>query len=736
MKTSTRSLVSAVLGAWLLSLVGCGDDDGGGGSASPSPTNPSQPTATFTPTEQPTTAPTPTATRQPTATNTPTPSPTPTTSDELDISICAPDAGPFSAEISNPFFPLPVGAQWILEGEDDEGTEVRVEITSLDETEVVAGVTTRVIEERETEDGELVEVSRNFFVQTSDGTVCYYGEDVDDYEDGKIVGHEGAWRAGVDGALPGILIPGDPQVGQSFRQEVAIGVAEDRAVQVAAGETVEVELGTFTDTIRYEESSPLDSGTSDKVYARGVGLIVDDDVERVEGGSDLPELEDVKLLIEHNSTDEDTGYQGFADSDPWNELTITGPGGVSIATVAAEGGLLDFGFTELFFETSEPENAEVPIDDVLARLPEGTYTYSADLVDAETDKLTATLTHDIPAGPELISPADGATGLDPAAIVVSWEPVSEDIDGDPIEIVGYQVIVEEDAEALYPQGFARPVFSVYLPAGATSVSVPAEFMRDNTCYEYEVLAIEESGNQTLSSAEFETGEGCERPEDPDDTPRLTQAKILIEHNSAGEDTGFQGFGDGDPWNELTISGPGDVTVVRVTPAGGLFNFGLTELFFETSEPENAEVPIDEVLERLPEGTYTFRGQMVDGGESTLTATFTHDIPAGPQLTSPADGDEDVDPGNTVVAWEPVTTDIDGDPITIVGYQVIVEEDAEPLFPAGFAEAQFSIYLPATATSVTVPAEFMRGGTDYEAEVLAIEESGNQTISETEFTTSD
>ena len=133
----------------------------------------------------------------PTLTQTPVPTPTPTSNGRLDISICAPDAGPFSADINNPFFPLSVGAQWILTGENDEGAPVRVVIASLDDTEVVAGVTARVVEEREWEDGELVEVSRNFFVQTSDGTVCYYGEDVDDYEAGQIVDHGGAWRAGV-----------------------------------------------------------------------------------------------------------------------------------------------------------------------------------------------------------------------------------------------------------------------------------------------------------------------------------------------------------------------------------------------------------------------------------------------------------------------------------------------------------------------------------------------------------
>jgi hypothetical protein len=247
----------------LLSVFGC-DDDGADDDdgAGPTATVIIQPTATGTAT----------------AVTPPTPTPT---SRQVDIAICAPDAGPFSATIDNPFFPLPVGAQWILIGVDNDGVPIRVVISSLPDTEVVAGVTTRVIEEREWEDGELVEVSRNFFVQTADGTVCYYGEDVDDYEAGQIVDHGGAWRAGVDGALPGILMPAHPSVGQMFEQEVAIGVAQDRAEQVAAGESVTVGLGTFTDTIRYVESSPLDSGTSEKIYARGIGLLIDDSIARI-----------------------------------------------------------------------------------------------------------------------------------------------------------------------------------------------------------------------------------------------------------------------------------------------------------------------------------------------------------------------------------------------------------------------------------------------------------------------
>ena len=196
----------------------------------------------------------------------------------LDESICAPTAGPFSSTITNPWFPAAVGNQWQLEG-TDQGKTVHLQITALNETELVAGVTTRVMEERETLDGALVEISRNFLAQTQDGSVCYYGEDVDIYENGAIVSHEGAWRAGVNNALPGIFMPASPAVGQKFVQEIAPGVAQDRVEVVAAGESVTVPFGTFTNTIRFKETSPLEPGVkSTKVFVESLGPIVDDEV--------------------------------------------------------------------------------------------------------------------------------------------------------------------------------------------------------------------------------------------------------------------------------------------------------------------------------------------------------------------------------------------------------------------------------------------------------------------------
>jgi hypothetical protein len=188
---------------------------------------------------------------------------------------CDPGGGTFSLDIDNEFFPLPVGHRVTLEGEEGS-TRLVVRITSLDETETVAGVETRVVEEFESTDGNVVEISRNFFAQASDGTVCYFGEDVDIYDgSGNVTSHSGAWRAGEDGNLPGVFMPPSLEVGRAFQQEIAPGIAEDQSKVIALGERTEVPAGTFVDTATLRDGSPLDGSTGEKVYARGVGLIVD-----------------------------------------------------------------------------------------------------------------------------------------------------------------------------------------------------------------------------------------------------------------------------------------------------------------------------------------------------------------------------------------------------------------------------------------------------------------------------
>lgn len=203
----------------------------------------------------------------------------------LDIDVCDPvTGGPFSLDGANEFFPLDVGNMSVLEGVelDDQGEEVQVRIESvvLDETEMVAGVETRVVEESSFEDDEIVEVARDYYAVLPDSTVCYFGEDVDNYEDGMVVNHDGSWRAGENGNKPGIIMPGDPQVGQVYMQENAPGIGQDQAEHIALGEEFDVPYGVFDNTLSVEDCNPLEDGMLDtKIYASGIGTIIDETAE-------------------------------------------------------------------------------------------------------------------------------------------------------------------------------------------------------------------------------------------------------------------------------------------------------------------------------------------------------------------------------------------------------------------------------------------------------------------------
>jgi hypothetical protein len=193
----------------------------------------------------------------------------------MDIGVCNPRTAKFADEIDNPFFPLPVGRQIVLEGQES-GTDLLVRITVLDEVEMVAGVKTRVVEEYESENGRVVEISRNFFAQTKQGTVCYFGEEVDIFDaEGNVTSNAGAWRADGDKFVPGIFMPASVQVGQAFQQEIAPGIAEDQAKVTSIGDATEVPSGTFDNTATLLDRNPLDGSEGTKIYARDIGLIVD-----------------------------------------------------------------------------------------------------------------------------------------------------------------------------------------------------------------------------------------------------------------------------------------------------------------------------------------------------------------------------------------------------------------------------------------------------------------------------
>ena len=190
----------------------------------------------------------------------------------------------------NDYFYLEPGYKLTLEGEEDR-ERIQLNMTVLDITKMVDGTETRVVEERESENGELTEISRNYFAMCKEtGDIFYFGEEVDIYEDGEIVDHEGAWLAGENGARAGLIIPASPTVGMKYYQEVAPGAAEDRAEVISLVEVVDTPAGKFENVLKIEETNPLESDEKEyKFHAPKVGLIQDADLKLV--AYVLPELE-------------------------------------------------------------------------------------------------------------------------------------------------------------------------------------------------------------------------------------------------------------------------------------------------------------------------------------------------------------------------------------------------------------------------------------------------------------
>ena len=191
----------------------------------------------------------------------------------------------FSATGSNPYFILEPNYRQVLVG-NESGTAVEQTITVLNETREVNGTQTRVVEERETEDGELLEVSRNFFAICDEtNSVFYFGEEVDDYENGAIVGHGGAWLAGEDNNKAGLIMPGTILLGAKYYQEIAPDIAVDRAEIIETDGELVVPAGSFDDVLVVAESNPLEPGVEElKYYAPGVGILQDEDLKLVEYG--------------------------------------------------------------------------------------------------------------------------------------------------------------------------------------------------------------------------------------------------------------------------------------------------------------------------------------------------------------------------------------------------------------------------------------------------------------------
>ncbi len=218
------------------------------------------------------------------------------------------------------------------------------------------------------------------------------------------------------------------------------------------------------------------------------------------------QISEARLYVEFNSTDEDLGVHGYLGADGWKELCVYNPAGEVVLAVKPQGELGSTTLASIFFEGREPSLDEFGFEE-LKSFAEGQYAVRALSYDGTSVVGEATFSRNVPAPPALVYP-EWAEEEDPVVVstdglIVEWEPVAETTDGNPLTISGYEVIITK-VEHDDPHGFSRPMYDVHVGPDATSLSVPADFFETDTLYELEILAIEESGNQTITVSFFVT----------------------------------------------------------------------------------------------------------------------------------------------------------------------------------------------------------------------------------------
>ena len=189
------------------------------------------------------------------------------------------DPSDFVEGIDNPYMPFEPGTTLVYEGvSEDEKETVTVFVT--DKTKEILGITATVVRDVVTVEGQIAEKTFDWYAQDRYGNVWYLGEDSKEYEDGKPVSSAGSWEAGVDRAKPGIVMLGDPRVGDRYRQEFYKGEAEDFGQVLTLDESVDVPHGSFDDVLVTKDWTPLEPKVlENKYYARGVGVVFERSVK-------------------------------------------------------------------------------------------------------------------------------------------------------------------------------------------------------------------------------------------------------------------------------------------------------------------------------------------------------------------------------------------------------------------------------------------------------------------------
>ena len=200
----------------------------------------------------------------------------------------AQSAAGFSANVTNPWYPLKPGTTYTYTGTKD-GQPSRDVLKVTRRTKRINGVPCRVLDDRLYVRGRLAERTTDWYTQDAKGNVWYYGEATAELDaQGRVTSTEGSWRAGVDGARAGIYMPAQPKVGQSLRQEYYKGHAEDRFRVLGLHTKVKVPYVSSTNALLTEETTALEPGVVDhKVYVRGIGTVKE---QTVRGGSETAVL--------------------------------------------------------------------------------------------------------------------------------------------------------------------------------------------------------------------------------------------------------------------------------------------------------------------------------------------------------------------------------------------------------------------------------------------------------------
>jgi hypothetical protein len=208
------------------------------------------------------------------------------TIDEFYVPIIRPED--FVNSVTNPFMPFIPGTKYTYQVHTDEGDEV-VEVTVTTDTIRIIGVKCVVVTDIvKSNKGDVLESTLDWYAQDKDGNVWYFGEDTKEYENGKVISTAGTWKAGVNGAQPGIVMPGNPILGIPYRQEYLFNEAEDMGRIISTSEAITVPFGTFNNCIQTEEWTPLEPGVLEhKYYAFGIGNIK---TIMIKGGYEVSEL--------------------------------------------------------------------------------------------------------------------------------------------------------------------------------------------------------------------------------------------------------------------------------------------------------------------------------------------------------------------------------------------------------------------------------------------------------------